>query len=469
VVEVESELKQLLRDRAEEAPTDPAITAQLLRRARSRRRWTVVLAGLITVAVVSGSVVGVRAILDIEPPRELAARPEWRGLWPQNTREKAVEAQEAADTRLSEEFDCTDDPQVSCLQDDILWQLDGVEVTTRYALEVLEWDRPFIEEGFDVSGADDPGPVLLRMGTCKTFATDACSYEARVTVERLIRPGRGGLWFVTGVGLSASVERAQAMVRAFLQARVDGSAADMYLSPLAKGIYDDHVEGLSLYGDFTGFRVLDAIVVREGVYRFEILLEAPEDTFENLSVGAGEGLDGTQRAAVILSATAPSKAPSSGISPDPGTDDEAAEPGFLAQAKDLVAAFMEARLQGSGAETYLTPYARQQYAAHEAAVSADEPGLYLYGNPHPEGDPSATYEAWRFEGVIRVGAETACAEFTDADCQGVWQIVVEVDVTYLGEGGQGSFQETLFVGPDDIGEAEIRGAFRGDVLVDDNP
>jgi hypothetical protein len=82
---------------------------------------------------------------------------------------------------------------------------------------------------------------------------------------------------------------------------------------VAKGIYEDHLEGLSLYGDFTGFRILEAIVVREGVYRFEVLLEAPEDTFENLSVGAGEGLDGTQRAAVILSATAPSNAPSSGI------------------------------------------------------------------------------------------------------------------------------------------------------------
>jgi hypothetical protein len=319
VVEVESELKQLLRDRAEEAPTDPAFTPQLLRRARSRRRRTVVVAGMLTVAVVTGSIVGVRAALNVEPPRRISGAGEWRGLWPQSTREKAEEAQEAADMRIAEGFDCTDDPEISCLQDDILWQLDGVEVATRYALDVLEWDRPFIEEGFDVSGADDPGPVLLHMGTCKTFATEACSYEARVTIERLIRSGRGRLWFVTGVALSASVERAEAMVRAFLQARLVGSGADRYLSSVAKGTYDEHVEGLSLYGDFTGFRVLESIVVREGVYRFEILLEAPgsepQARFENLSVGAGGDVDGTQRAALILSATAPSNAPSSDTKP----------------------------------------------------------------------------------------------------------------------------------------------------------
>lgn len=315
MVEVESELKQLLRERAEDAPTDPAITPQLVRRARSRRRRTAALAGLIAVAVVTASIVGVQAILDIEPPRKPAAGPEWRGLWPQSTRGKAEQAQAAADARIAERFDCTDDPRISCLQDDILWQLNGVEVVSRYAIEVLGWDRPFIEEAFGVSGADDPGPVLIHAGTCKTFETEACSYEARVSVERLIRSGRDGLWFVTGVTLSASLQQGEALVRDFLQARVNGSGADAFLSPVAKGIYDDHVEGLSLYGDFTGFRILDSVVVREGVYRFEVLLEAPQDTFENLSVGAGEALDGTQRAALILSATAPSNAPSSGISP----------------------------------------------------------------------------------------------------------------------------------------------------------
>jgi hypothetical protein len=318
---VESELRELLRDRAEQAGIDPAIPREVIRRAGSRRRRTVALAGLLTVAVAAGSIVGVRAILDFEPPREVAAGPEWRGLWPQGTREKAVDAQEEVD-RLLENGACVSTEIESC-NHALAWQLDGVEAATRYALDVLRWDRPFIEEGFDVSGADDPGPVLLHMGTCKTFATDTCSYEARITVERLIRPGRGGLWFVTGVALSASVERAEAMVRDFLEARVAGSGAERFLSPVAKGIYEDHIEGVSLYGDFTGFRILEAIVVREGVYRFEVLLQGPGSEpdadpryrFENLSVGAGEGLDGTQRPAVILSTTAPSNAPSSDTAP----------------------------------------------------------------------------------------------------------------------------------------------------------
>jgi hypothetical protein len=309
VIDVESELRELLKDRAEEAPADPTITPALVRRARARRRRTVAVTAVVTGAVVIGAVTGVRAILGFEPPRDVAAGPEWLGVWPQASREKAVEAQDEMD-RLLENGACVSTEIEKC-NHPLAWQLDGVEVVTRYALDVLGWDRPFIEEGFEVSGADDPGPVLVHIGTCRTFATDACGYEARITVERLLHPGRGGLWFVTSVALSASVERAEAMVRDFLEARVAGSGADMYLSPLAKGIYDDHVEGLSLYGDFTSFRVLDSIVVREGEYRFEILLEGPEDTFENLSVGAGVGVDGTQRAALILSATAPSNAPSS--------------------------------------------------------------------------------------------------------------------------------------------------------------
>jgi hypothetical protein len=504
VIDVENELKELLRARAEKAGTDPTIAPTLVRRARSRRQRTVAVTAVFTVAVVLGSVVGVRAILDFEPPREVAAGPEWRGLWPQATRDKAVDAQDEVD-RLLENGACVSTEIESC-NHALAWQLDGVEVATRYAVDVLQWDRPFIEEGFEVSGAADPGPVLLHVGTCKAFASDACGYEARITVERLIHPGRGGLWFVTGVALSASVERAEAMVRAFLQSRVAGSGADMYLSPVAKGTYEDHVEGISLYGDFTGFRILEAIIVREGVYRFEILLEGtssepgeePRSRFENLSVGAGEALDGTQRAALILSVTVPSDADSSGSSPQPGTDDEAGEPGFLAQAKDLVAAFMDARIGGSGAVMYLTPYAHGQYMDNEAAVSADEPGLYLYGNPHPQADVNFSYDAWRFEGavagpiasddaqaacapgaedeckdvregVIHVSAEAACAEFTRADCNGVWQIVVELEVTYAGEGTGGTFQETLFVGPDENEAAEIRAAIRGDVLVDDNP
>jgi hypothetical protein len=317
VIDVDSELRELLRDRAEEPQIDQTLPVDLVRRARGRRRRTVALAGLLTAALAAGSIVGVQAILDFEPPREVAAGPQWRGLWPQATRDKAVDAQDEMD-RLLENSACVSTEIENC-NHALAWQLDGIEVVTRYAVDVLGWDRPFIEEDFDVSGADDPGPVLLHMGTCRSFATDACGDEARITVERLVRPDRGGLWFVTGVALSASVERAEAIVRDFLEARVNGSGAEAFLSPVAKGIYEDHLEGLSLYGDFTGFRILEAIVVREGVYRFEVLLqgqsEDPQYTFENLSVGAGEGLDGTQRAALILSATAPSNAPSSGISP----------------------------------------------------------------------------------------------------------------------------------------------------------
>jgi hypothetical protein len=462
VVEVESELKELLRDRADEAGTDPTIAPALLRRARSRRRRTVALGGLLTVAVAAGSIVGVRTILDFEPPREVAAGPEWLGLWPQATREKAEDAQDEVD-RLLENGACVSTEIESC-NHALAWQLDGVEVVTRYTLDVLNWDQLFIEEGFEVSGADDPGPVLLHTGTCKTFATDACGYEARITVERLIRPGRGGLWFVTGVALSASEERAEALVRDFLQARVNGSGADAFLSPVAKGIYEDHLEGLSLYGDFTGFRILNAIVVREGVYRFEVLLEvsnAGADTqyrFENLSVGAGESLDGTQRAALILSTTVPSSAKDAETTTTPPTslsDDEV---------MDFVAAFMEARLEGQGAENYLATQTSIAYEEHEQLWSDEEPGLYLYGSPHPEGDPSATYAGFRIEEVRPADAST-CGWFSEAACQGAWEVVVVTDLEPV-DGGQPEMQELLLVAPADGVAAEfadwmISGAARG--------
>lgn len=61
---MEKELKQLLRDRAEEMRLPPDIPRPVLRRARRHRRVTGALAGVATIALVAVGFVGIRAALD---------------------------------------------------------------------------------------------------------------------------------------------------------------------------------------------------------------------------------------------------------------------------------------------------------------------------------------------------------------------------------------------------------------------
>jgi hypothetical protein len=61
---MDSELKQLLRDRADEARVEPTIPPAVLRRARRRRAGTVAMTGVVAAAVAAGALVGVRAAID---------------------------------------------------------------------------------------------------------------------------------------------------------------------------------------------------------------------------------------------------------------------------------------------------------------------------------------------------------------------------------------------------------------------
>jgi len=60
---VENELKQLLRDRAEEMRLPPEIPRPVLRRARRHRRINGALAGVAAFAVIAVGIIGVRAAL----------------------------------------------------------------------------------------------------------------------------------------------------------------------------------------------------------------------------------------------------------------------------------------------------------------------------------------------------------------------------------------------------------------------
>jgi hypothetical protein len=76
---MEGDLKQLLRDRADEARIDPTIPPVILRRARRRRVGTIAMTGLVAAAVVTGALVGVRSALDRGGALRLGAQQETTG------------------------------------------------------------------------------------------------------------------------------------------------------------------------------------------------------------------------------------------------------------------------------------------------------------------------------------------------------------------------------------------------------
>lgn len=63
----------------------------------------------------------------------------------------------------------------------------------------LGWERVFFDDRLDVSDPDDSGPLTVHLGDCPAVLDRACSHEADVTIERLLRRDRTGIWSVTAV------------------------------------------------------------------------------------------------------------------------------------------------------------------------------------------------------------------------------------------------------------------------------
>jgi hypothetical protein len=419
--ETDVQVRELLQAKAEEMRLDPRIPRPVLRRARRRRVATAVVAGMVAVGVALGGVAGLRASLVAEPPVAPGQGP-WRGIWPQDTRADAEAAQEAADAG---------DP-------DAVWQLDGEEVIRRYGVEVLEWETVHFEQ--DPWEADT---LVVAIGNCPRVATKGCPFEVDITVERLVRKGPGGVFVVTEAEVTAQYtgdapRRVRNFVEAFMEARAMGSASliKTFLSARTWNQFRAGENGLSLYGptDEPAFLGLDHEVVSVGeqehlghygaevdvIHRFA----GREDVVltESLSIGPGRSYGGDDLPLVVRGASV--------IFPEPGSTE--------GEAKDLVAAFLDDRLAGSGAERFLTEVAAQQYASHEG-------GLYLYGEEH---DPGL---GWNYAGggVVSVQA-------VDANS---FEVVVALSLER--DGDHRTIHETLFVGPEEIG-LMIRGAVRND-------
>jgi hypothetical protein len=458
---MESRLKELLQDRAEEVRVDPAIPAEVVRRARSRRRSNVALAALLSVAVVAGSVVGVRAILEAEPPQRPAATG-WPGIWPQDTRKEAEETQQVVDHLIDTGRDCTGDARAICLRDDVLWQLDAAEVATRYATQELGW--VFAATIEPVQGpADATGPLVVHVEACSRASFCDPRFTAEVTVERLLRKDRYGLWLVTGADQTITPRAASEIVDSFLKARILGIPVNEFITPSAKEIYEQGEAGLSLYGGdagpFAGFEVASREQAGEDTFIFLVRLSRDAGTVaESLLVGPGLDTNGDPHPVVVLSVSRVEFQEIDETVPPPTETPMSAEE----QVIDFVTAFMEARLSGSGAEAYLSTPTGISYEGHDRLWSEQ---LYLYGAPHPDGDPTARYVDFEIESVSRPDGET-CSWFSEVACQNAWEVVVVTDLELVDGGQPEVMQELLLVAPSDGAAAEladwmISGAARG--------
>ena len=304
---MESELKELLREQADDARIDATIPAEVARRASARRKRNVALSALVTAAVVAASVVTIRAIVDVEPPPRPGAAGGWPGIWPQETRAEAEDAQEAVEAS-DERFNCAGDSADACLEHEFLWQLDAEQVALRFAVESLGWPAASVSNSDMSIEANTVGPVSFSIDSCAPARIGPCRPDVRgtVTVERLLRPDRFGLWFVTTFDQELPLHAANDLVERFLAARIDSFPVDSLISPETEEIYDIGEAGLSLYGGapgpFVGFDIVARDPAGEDTYLYLVRLRREDGVVaESLLVGPGVDTAGNPRPVLILS------------------------------------------------------------------------------------------------------------------------------------------------------------------------
>jgi hypothetical protein len=195
VTDLDDRVRTMLETRARDVAPDPVMPKPVATRSRRRRAVVASGVGLAAVVVLVGGAATLRTAL---PERNTGDTPtpppvveEWRGLWPQTTSDDAETAQAAADAG----------------ERDTLWQLDAVDVVRRYARQELGFAEIHVEGSLDLGEDDAAGPLTIRVTSCEprdpvewppVCATGEGEF-AEVTIERLLRADRTGLWFVTAV------------------------------------------------------------------------------------------------------------------------------------------------------------------------------------------------------------------------------------------------------------------------------
>jgi hypothetical protein len=197
--DVEERVRQVLDERSGDVGFDPQIPTRVIRRSRV---WRVFAATSVALTAVASALVlfaGIRVISVQDDPTPPAAGGSpivdpspsptpaveaWRGVWEYTTREDAEAAQAQVDEGHSP------------------WQTDARAYLEAFATreDGLGWDRVFFGDDVDLSDPQESGPLTVHLGDCPAIENGGdCPHEAIVTIERLLRPDRTGIWLVTVV------------------------------------------------------------------------------------------------------------------------------------------------------------------------------------------------------------------------------------------------------------------------------
>jgi len=193
VIDVDTDLKELLSEKAEEMRLSPEIPPRVLGRARRHRFLNAAAAGGVVVGIALIGLVWVRAALEpsahVAHPSPISSSPApsdlaWPGIFPFDNRADAEAVQKAASEGHQPGL------------------VDARVVVERFARERLGWATVYRQETlFDQKGLD--GPLVIHISTCDATGGAACEdpdpQSAVVTVARLLEPAPFGIWEVTEV------------------------------------------------------------------------------------------------------------------------------------------------------------------------------------------------------------------------------------------------------------------------------
>jgi len=191
-----SEVRSLLDREARRMSASQGAMETMLRRGHQRARRTRVMTIVFALTLAAGSLAGVLAAFSGGRSVKPGAGG-WAGIWPQTTLRDAEAAQSRADAG---------DPAYA-------WELDAKTVLRRFALEQLGWkgftileitdgngsDAPGYNNESDLTNPDASGPFRFMTIGCDAPGPGVTCPSATVTIVRLLRPDRTGIWSVTKV------------------------------------------------------------------------------------------------------------------------------------------------------------------------------------------------------------------------------------------------------------------------------
>ena len=192
------DLRPILERARRAVPDRPGDLDDLSRRRDRRGRSRRVVAAVTALALVAGVGLGGWTVLRdrnggaVDPASPSVGSEKWPAdAWPHTTREEAEAAQAEADAG---------NPQY-------LWQTQAGQVAEKYAITVLRWHEHGIFFDREIEDPGDRTAFQVYISSCDTTVEEGCEdvvapydkEEALLSMERLVREDRSGVWTITSV------------------------------------------------------------------------------------------------------------------------------------------------------------------------------------------------------------------------------------------------------------------------------